>query len=147
MAKSEKLINCIAIESIMEFLFVYGTLRDPQNQVAQFLNSNAEFYNDGYFHGKLFDLGDYPGAVESEKSEDKVFGTIFQIRNPEIVFPVLDEYEEVGDKFSTPNEYTRKKIKVFTNCNEAKICHVYLYNHPVDSGRQIVSGTFTPEAD
>ena len=49
----------------MEFLFVYGTLRDPQNQVAQFLKSNADFYAEGYFHGKLFDLGDYPGAIES----------------------------------------------------------------------------------
>lgn len=131
----------------MEFLFVYGTLLDSQNQVAQFLQSNAEFYADGYFHGKLFNLGDYPGAVESDKPGDKVFGTIFQIRNSEKVFPVLDDYEEVGDKFLIPNEYTRKRIKVFTNGNEAKICHVYLYNHPVDSGSQIDSGTFTPKAD
>lgn len=131
----------------MEFLFVYGTLLDPKNQVAKFLQSNAEFYADGYFHGKLYDLGKYPGAVESDNPEDKVYGTIFRVRNPETVFAVLDDYEEVGDQFPTPNEYTRKMIQVFTNNNETKICHIYLYNYPADSGNQIESGIFTPEVD
>lgn len=123
----------------MEFLFVYGTLRDPQNQVAQFLNSNAEFYNDGYFHGKLFDLGDYPGAVESNAPEDKVFGSIFQVRNPDAVFVALDEYEETGDKFSSPNEFIRTKIEVFGSNREMILSFVYLYNWPVEHFKRIVS--------
>jgi gamma-glutamylcyclotransferase (GGCT)/AIG2-like uncharacterized protein YtfP len=147
LAKSEKPVNCVDIEITMEFLFVYGTLLNPENPVGHFLHSNAEFYANGFFLGKLFDLGNYPGAVESNNPEDKVYGSVFQIRNPEIVFQVLDDYEEVGDKFSTPNEYARKRIKVFTTNNETRNCHVYLYNHPVDSGNQIVSGTFTPETD
>lgn len=142
MAKSEKLINCIAIESIMEFLFVYGTLQDPQNQVAQFLQSNAEFYAEGYFHGKLFDLGDYPGAIESKNPEDKVFGSIFKVRNPDAVFVAIDEYEETGDKFPSPNEFIRKKIDVFVSNGEMIPSYVYLYNWPVEHYKRIVSGKY-----
>ena len=131
----------------MEFLFVYGTLQDPQNQVAQFLQSNAEFYADGYFHGRLFDLGDYPGAVESDKSEDKVYGSVFALKNAELIFRILDEYEETGDQFAEPNEFVRTKTEIVVGKNEKLLCWIYLYNYPVDSGNQIESGIFTPEVD
>lgn len=126
----------------MEFLFVYGTLRDPQNQVAQFLKSNADFYAEGYFYGKLFDLGDYPGAIESENPEDKVFGSIFQVRNPDAVFVALDEYEETGDKFPSPNEFIRKKIYVFDSNGKMIPSFVYLYNWPLERFKRIVSGKY-----
>ena len=116
----------------MEYLFLYGTLLDAHNQVAQFLKSNADFYAEGYFHGKLFDLGDYPGAIESNNSEDKVFGSTFKVRNPDAVFVALDEYEETGDKFPSPNEFIRTKIDVFDHKGKIIRSYVYLYMWPVE---------------
>jgi len=147
MTKTGKPVNCAEIENTMEFLFVYGTLLEPENPVGQLLRSNAEYYADGYFQGKLYDLGDYPGALESKNPKDKVFGSVFIVRKPETVFPVLDDYEEVGDQFPAPNEYTRKMIQVFTTNTELIYCHVYLFNRSVDCFRQIESGIFTRDND
>lgn len=127
---------------MMEYLFVYGTLLDGVNPAAQYLLSNAEFFAEGYFNGKLFDLGDYPGAVLSENQNEKVFGELLVIRNPESVFAVLDEYEETGDKFPAPNEFIRTKIEVFDNKGKPIPSYVYLYNWPVDNLKHIISGKY-----
>lgn len=131
----------------MEFLFVYGTLLDPKNSVGQFLRSNAELFADGYFQGKLYDLGEYPGAVESNNPEDKVYGSVFVLEKPETVLRMLDEYEETGDQFAEPNEFIRTKTEIVVGKNEKLLCWIYLYNYPVDSGNQIESGIFTPDVD
>lgn len=122
-----------SIEIIMELLFVYGTLLDPQNPVGEYLRSNAEFYADGYFMGKLYDLGDYPGAVESNNPEDKVYGTVFVLKNAESIFRILDEYEETGDQFAKPNEFIRTKTEIVTGKNEKLLCWVYLYNRSTEN--------------
>lgn len=116
----------------MEFLFVYGTLLDPKNQVAKFLQSNAELYDEGYFQGKLFDLGDYPGAVESNNPEDKVYGSVFVLKT-ETVLRILDEYEEAGDQFANPNEFIRTKTEIVVNKNEKLFCWIYLYNRSTEN--------------
>ena len=121
----------------MEILFVYGTLLDAQNHTAQFLKLNAEFYAKGYFTGKLLDLGDYPGAVLSENTDDKVFGSAFVLKNPETVLSVLDEYEEACDMFPEPREYIRRKTVIFTDKGEKIICWIYLYNRSTHNLRQI----------
>jgi gamma-glutamylcyclotransferase (GGCT)/AIG2-like uncharacterized protein YtfP len=128
MAKTEKPVNCITIESNMEFLFVYGTLLDPENPAGQFLHLHAEYYADGYFHGKLFDLGEYPGVVVSNNPEDKVYGSVFALEKPETVLRMLDEYEETGDRFPEPNEFIRIKIEIVTGKKEKLLCWIYLYN-------------------
>lgn len=118
---------------MVEFLFVYGTLLDPKNQVAKFLQSNAEFYADGYFHGKLYDLGEYPGAVESNNPEDKVYGSVFVLEKSETVLRMLDEYEETGDQFAEPNEFIRTKTEIVVGKNEKLLCWIYLYNRSTEN--------------
>lgn len=58
-----------------EFLFVYGTLRsDLAYPIARAVGKRAEFVGSAYFGGKLFDLGEYPGAVASPSPSDRVVG-------------------------------------------------------------------------
>lgn len=117
----------------MELLFVYGTLLDPKNQVAKFLQSNAEFYADGYFRGKLYNLGEYPGAVKSNNPEDKVYGSVFALEKPETVLSMLDEYEETGDQFAEPNEFIRTKTEIVVGKNEKLLCWIYLYSRSTEN--------------
>lgn len=117
----------------MELLSVYGTLLDPKNQVAKFLQSNAEFYADGYFRGKLYNLGEYPGAVESNNPEDKVYGSVFALEKPETVLSMLDEYEEIGDQFAEPNEFIRTKTEIVVGKNEKLLCWIYLYSRSTEN--------------
>ncbi len=127
----------------MEFLFVYGTLLDPKNPAGQFLLSNADLFDEGNFQGKLFDLGDYPGAVESNNPEDKVYGSVFILKNEESVLRTLDEYEETGDQFAKPNEFIRKKTEIITGKKEKLFCWVYLYNRSTENLSPIKTWKFS----
>ncbi|MEC4749948.1 gamma-glutamylcyclotransferase [Methylomicrobium sp. Wu6] len=54
------------VTPINHLLFVYGTLRrGSDHPIARHLADNAEWLGFGEFHGLLFDIGAYPGAVPS----------------------------------------------------------------------------------
>ncbi len=125
----------------MCYLFVYGTLQPEfQNPVTQFLLENAEVVGKGFIFGKLYDIGDYPGVIIDNNS--KVFGTIFKVKNEDSVLAILDNYEEVGNNFVSPNEYFRTKVSVYINDSKALISWVYLYDFPVDALKHITSGSY-----
>jgi gamma-glutamylcyclotransferase (GGCT)/AIG2-like uncharacterized protein YtfP len=127
----------------MEYLFIYGTLLvKVKNAMSDFLQSHAEFIGQGFFHGKLYNTGEYPGAVLSSNGVDKVYGMVCLLNDAEKVFTVLDVYEEVGRQYPEPNEYIRQKITVFLHSQKELTCWVYLYNRPVDDLEQILSGDY-----
>ena len=55
-----------------EYLFVYGTLlRQSQSPMSSLLLANSRFIDKAYIRGSLFDIGEYPGLVISEKAKNK----------------------------------------------------------------------------
>ena len=121
-----------------EFLFVYGTLMRTHNHaMSDFLQRHSTFWANGYFYGKLYDLGKYPGAILSLNNEDKVYGQIFQLNNANAVLPPLDRYEGVGE-----DVYSREKINAITETGERLECWVYLYCKAVNHHIYIASGNY-----
>lgn len=111
-----------------DLLFVYGTLRlGFENEFATFLNRHADCLGIGYMKGSKIELGPYPGAFFDEQSNEMVEGDVFQIKNKELVFQVLDEYEGIGVSMDEPDEYVRRLCPVSLK-GKAIICWVYLYN-------------------
>ncbi|RIV22251.1 gamma-glutamylcyclotransferase [Fibrisoma montanum] len=50
--------------SVMDLLFVYGTLRrGAHNETATYLHQRSTYVGTGYLPGKLFEVDWYPGAV------------------------------------------------------------------------------------
>jgi len=134
----------------MDFLFVYGTLlRNAGFPVSKILQENSRFYDSGTFPGKLYEVGEYPGAVYLPEAESVVYGNILELKNAEFVLTELDKYEEVGEEFPAPNEYVRIRIPVNCPSGEIFMCWVYLYNWPTEELKQITSGKYPdfPEAD
>lgn len=124
------------------YLFVYGTLlKKANNTFSQYLKENSVYRGKGWFHGLLFDLGEYPGAVYIPEIKYKVHGNLFEIKNFEQVINRLDEYEETGDNFPKPNEYVRQSITIFTEEKELE-SWAYLYNWGVAGLRWIESGKY-----
>lgn len=110
------------------YLFVYGTLKnDAQNEVARFLRDHATFLGEGIMAGRMFDLGEYPGAVFIENGGEQVSGHVFKMTEPALVLKVLDEYEGIGSEFPEPHEYVRQVVPVSFR-QEVLNCWVYLYN-------------------
>ena len=126
-----------------EFIFVYGTLRKEfSSSMSSILQRCCNYLSPGQMQGKMYEVGEYPGAVESDNPEDIVHGDIYSIIDPEIVLPVLDEYEECSEKFSRPHEYVRKMKMISTPGGESISAWVYIYNHDVTGFPRIRSGDY-----
>jgi len=124
-----------------QYLFVYGTLLDESNPYAAFLKENSRLHQQGRLRGKLFNIGNYPGAIIDDTAETFVYGSIFLMNDPKSVLDELDEYEGFGDDFAQPNEFIRDLVEVETKNTNLR-CWVYLYNLPVHTLPQISSGNY-----
>ncbi|SDT09783.1 Uncharacterized conserved protein YtfP, gamma-glutamylcyclotransferase (GGCT)/AIG2-like family [Mucilaginibacter mallensis] len=122
------------------YLFVYGTLLNAGNSFATYLTNNCNFYGKGKLKGRLYDIGEYPGAVADSNSRSYIYGDIVLIHNP-TVLKQLDDYEGFGDDQQQPNLFIREMMEIETA--EGSIdCWVYLYNLPVEGLVLIESGDY-----
>ena len=123
------------------FLFVYGSLIDEDNEFAIYLKGNSAFYSPGKVKGKLYDIGEYPGAILSAEDDAYIYGNILRIDTPEKVFKVVDDYEGYGGEQSWPNEFRRVLTYIETEIGSIN-CWIYVYNLPVNGLRYIKSGRY-----
>lgn len=123
-------------------VFIYGTLLEKfGNPFAQQLKEASSIKGTGYFHGLLFDLGGYPGAVYISKIDHKVHGHIYEVSQFEQLIKKLDDYEGIGSAFSQPNEYKRTIVPILTGTHIIP-CWVYLYDQGVNEMHWIESGDY-----
>ena len=125
-----------------DFIFVYGTLLKTATNMHNVLARHCEYFSDGYMQGILYDVDGYPGAVESEKQNEKIYGELYTLGNSELVLAILDEYEECTAKHPAPHEYIRKKITVSRDGEDTVSAWVYVFNRDVSNLRQIESGDY-----
>lgn len=124
-----------------DLLFVYGTLLLHGNEFGSYLNNNAVLYGEGRAKGRLFDLGDYPGAVFDNEQSGNIFGKIFILSEPLGALEVLDQYEGYCEGASSTNEFLRKLILVKCDGSEQQ-CWAYQYNLATKNAMQIESGNY-----
>ncbi|WNH10752.1 gamma-glutamylcyclotransferase family protein [Thalassobellus suaedae] len=126
-----------------DYLFVYGTLqKDMDNDMSKFLSKHAVLVAKGYFHGKLYKVSWFPGAIISSNALDKVYGSVFKLINSETVFKVLDDYEGIGENYPKPNLYKKDTVTAYLDNGLTLKTWVYIYNHRVTDLEQIISGDF-----
>lgn len=126
------------------YLFVYGTLlKDFDSYMSKFLNNNSEFIGKGYFHGKLYEVSWYPGAVLSEDVTEKVYGHLFKILNNKKTFKILDDYEGISETAEYSDEYVRVLINTHLETGDQLKSWVYVYNHDISKLKRILSGDYT----
>src|SRR6202012_498172 len=121
---------------MVNLLFIYGTLLDEDNEYALYLKNNSRLYSHGKIKGKLYDIGEYPGATLSGEDNEHIYGRILELNAPGKVLPVIDDYEGFGDDQPQPNEFIRVLTKVETGVGLLN-CWVYLYNLSVAGLSQI----------
>jgi gamma-glutamylcyclotransferase (GGCT)/AIG2-like uncharacterized protein YtfP len=124
-------------------LFVYGTLlRDAKHSMHDVLARHAELVGDGFFNGRLYQVGHYSGVVPSSEPDDRVFGELYRLRDAADVLLRLDEYEGCGPTAPKPTEFIRK-VELVTLANGTKLqAWLYVYNRPVHRLERIRSGSF-----
>ncbi len=122
-------------------LFIYGTLLNEHNEFAVYLKNNSSFCSPAKLQGKLYDAGEYPGAILSYEKDSYVYGNILEINNPAKVLPVIDAYEGFGEHQPQPNEFVRVLTEVETDAGPVT-CWGYLYNLPVSGLKLIEEGRY-----
>jgi gamma-glutamylcyclotransferase (GGCT)/AIG2-like uncharacterized protein YtfP len=119
----------------MDRLFVYGTLRSVfQNEFARLLAEGENLLGGGRVHGKLYDIGRYPGLVLSSAAEEWAVGEVYRLRDADRTLAILDRYEGA--------DFTRVSGDVLLDTGEPSPAWVYVYNRPVDEQRRILSGNY-----
>ncbi len=114
------------------YLFVYGTLRrGSHNRFARLLHNRARFVGRARMPGRLYNLGQYPGATPSSEPADWVRGELFRIKHPAKLLAALDAYE--GPRF------TRVPQRVYCSSG-VTLAWVYLYRGSPNTGARIISG-------
>ena len=124
-----------------DLLFVYGTLMEQTaNPFSEYLRQHSRNIGRGSFPGQLYLVSWYPGAVSDPAAPTNVRGEVFQLLQPDLTLPLLDEYEDTaGDT----GEFVRKPVTVSV-VGQQKRCWVYLYNFSVEKLVHISTGDFRP---
>jgi gamma-glutamylcyclotransferase (GGCT)/AIG2-like uncharacterized protein YtfP len=116
-------------------LFVYGTLRSRYtNQYARRLAANATLLGEARVHGRLYDLGDYPGMLLSAAPDEWVVGELYELRDAALLTG-LDAYE--GDDFRRVST-----TAMLGGGREVETC-IYEYAGSPAESQRICSGDFT----
>jgi len=129
------------VMAINNYLFVYGTLLNADNEFAIYLKNNCSFYADGKFKGLLYDIGEYPGAIADDQYAGYVYGNIFMMSDAISALKYLDDYEGFGPEQEQPNLFVRKIVGIESEKGIIS-CWCYLYNLSVDGLPVIVCGDY-----
>lgn len=124
-----------------DLLFVYGTLLDDDTTYGVYLRDNSSFYSEATVEGKLYDIGEYPGAVLCDDG-GFIYGVILQLYDPGAAFGLLDIYEGFGASQPQPNEFIRVQAEAQTTSGTVD-CWIYLYNLPTCGLILIENGRYT----
>jgi len=124
------------------FVFVYGSLRSGfQSTAYEYISRYFNFFGEAKVKGKLFDLGEYPGAVPTQ-DDSFIRGELYIVKNEnEFSWAIaqLDDYEGV---LVEPNEkpmYRREIADIYVN-DAIVPAWIYWYNGNVNDKPVISSG-------
>ena len=86
--------------------------------------------------GTLYDLGDYPGLIES--TTDRVQAELYRIKNSEAL-SLLDAYEDYNPHNEVASLYLRRVVRL---AEPDLDCWIYLYNGEVFDSQRMPHGSW-----
>lgn len=102
----------------------------------------AHLVGHGQIRGKLYDLGQFPGAVASSDPRYRVDGEVYRLDDIKRATKTLDEYEECYPTRPRQSLFVRKEMPVVMDDGTTETAWVYLYNRPVDESDLISRGSY-----
>ncbi|HEY1125804.1 MAG TPA: gamma-glutamylcyclotransferase family protein [Sphingobium sp.] len=115
-------------------LFVYGHLRRGQVGYERLgLAQSTQWLGEGQIHGRLYDLGDYPGLMLG--GENIVHGELIAFDDSRL-WALLDQYEDCDPGNPEASEYQRTEIDLIGGGR----AWTYVYTRPVGDLTLIASG-------
>lgn len=123
-------------QKIEQYIFLYGTLkREFHHEILNTIADDVEYVGETLLHGKMYDIGEYPGAIPDDKAMIK--GDVFRLIKPRKVISVLDEYEGYYPRNLNQSEYLRRKEKLKLKNSKKIDAWIYWYNNSVE-GKKLI---------
>lgn len=123
-------------------LFVYGTLRKGFRSHNLLRRLRAKFLAGGHVQGRLYDLGDYPGAVKSTKDAERVRGEVYVLPNAPQAFKVLDRFEGFDSENPASSLFERKEATVTLAGGEQIEAWIFWLRNSHRFARRVPSGDY-----
>ena len=125
------------------YLFSYGTLL-PEHAPREIAPTVRRLrrVGQGFVRGKLYDLGDYPGAVLT-RNGPLIRGLVFELPDDPSVLEQLDRYEEFDSSRPNGSLFVRKRRVVNLQNGKKIVCWIYTYNGSTDTASPLPSGRYT----
>jgi gamma-glutamylcyclotransferase (GGCT)/AIG2-like uncharacterized protein YtfP len=123
-------------------LFVYGTLRKGFRSHGWLSRLHARLIATGSVRGRLYDLGEYPGAVESERDADRVQGEVYWLPSAAQAIRILDKFEGFDPARPAFNLFERRKTTVVITAGGEKRAWIYWLGSSLSLGRRVPSGNY-----
>ena len=124
------------------YVFVYGSLlRGFQGSAHEYISRYFNFFGEAKVKGKLFDLGEFPGAVPTQE-DSFIKGELYLIRDEnEFSWAIaeLDDYEGVLVEKDEKPLYRREIADIYFN-DAIVPAWIYWYNGNVHERPVIPSG-------
>jgi Uncharacterized conserved protein len=115
-----------------EHLFLYGTLlpSEAPKEIASVVKGFRRV-GSGHVRGRLYDFGEFPGAVLDPSSRTVVYGEVVVLPSDGQTLQVLDRYEEFDRLDPKRSLFVRKKVKIQMANGSSREAWIYVYNrHP-----------------
>jgi len=124
-------------------LFVYGTLH-PNRAPSGVANSMRQLRRVGAasVRGRLYDLGEYPGAVLDSSSDAVIAGEVFEVPDDPVVLQALDEYEGFDPSNLKASLFVRTACAVKLADGRSLASWIYIYNQNLEAAPLIVGGDY-----
>ena len=127
-----------------EYLFVYGSLRSPSAVPAQIAAVVNRFHRlgDAQVNGRLYDFGQYCGAVLDDKANSVIHGELVELPSGDEVLETLDRYEEIDSANINNSLFARQSATVRLADGSLKQSWIYVYNRDVGNAPLIPGGDY-----
>lgn len=126
------------------YLFVYGTLL-PDHAPAEIANAlkGLQVVSRGHARGRLYDFGDYPGAIVALSARSSINGFVYQIRGNTNVLRELDNYEGYDEDHPEHSLFLRKRRLITLEDGRRVLSWIYEYNGDPENAIYLPSGTYS----
>lgn len=125
-------------------LFVYGTL-SPQHAPPEIAATVRRLRPVGAasVRGRLYDLGEYPGAILSKSSRSVIRGEVFELPSDAQTLSSLDNYEGFEPGKPRSSLFVRRTWPVVMDDGTRLRCWVYVYNGDTRRALPVQRGRYT----
>jgi len=125
------------------YLFFYGTLL-PDHSPAQIARAirKLRLVASARTPGRLYDFGDYPGAIFAPFASSVVKGEVYELFGGMSLLRRLDAYEAFDERHPQNSLFVRKKRLVRLGDGRRLLAWVYEYNRDPSAGIPIPTGDY-----